>query len=455
MRARPNEIAAVTALAFALCVAAPAFAADEGPEATWGNEVWSIPFTGQASGGTLMLCDTLNRNTRCAILETTPGESAESVARRLAQVINETDPFEWLSDVRLSGPRPSMVSSSGGTLRGLLAGGYIIAGTETGLGIPPPPVSLTCNYVPSSDAVVFKWRNPPGGYDRLRLVLNWDNYNHTGGMSIPGTAESYTLDLRARAEGMAADLDLWLIGLRKEIPSNAAAMHVSNNVQEELSGVPFTCGVAPNWTAWSLDGPGAAKAAMESKPALMNRAGISYNAVDRADKKPYVQVIQSDGEAGGTGGVARTFLGLTPGDTYRVTVRVNTMPFLSNRPSLRPLGPPRSLRPDETPDWSCSVHVACGGPAARNLTARQMAGLDTLPDGAKGPSADEVRHFEHQLATNHKYQDCTKQLVLPEGADSITVWVRFTSRRKGDAVAINDVKLEYLGPQHPPTTSQP
>jgi hypothetical protein len=66
-----------------------------------------------------------------------------------------------------------------------------------------------------------------------------------------------------------------------------------------------------------------------------------------------------------------------------------------------------------------------------------------------------VARYHAHKTTRDRYEDCAKQLVLPEGADSITVWVRFTSKRKGDAVAINNVKLEDLGRQQPASTSQP
>jgi hypothetical protein len=68
-----------------------------------------------------------------------------------------------------------------------------------------------------------------------------------------------------------------------------------------------------------------------------------------------------------------------------------------------------------------------------------------LPCPRNYPEAASVARYHAHKTTRDRYEDCAKQLVLPEGADSITVWVGFTSKRKGDAVAINNVKLEDLG----------
>src|SRR3972149_6140741 len=98
-------------------------------------------FTGEASGGTFMFCQYLGDRAECATVETIAGEPAEMVIERLANVIDETNPFDW-------GGFPlgeKLVTSSGCELKGLvgMCNPYIIAGTEVGLGIPQPPHSLT------------------------------------------------------------------------------------------------------------------------------------------------------------------------------------------------------------------------------------------------------------------------------------------------------------------------
>jgi hypothetical protein len=350
-----------------------------------GQSRCKIPFTGTASGGTLVLAGTLNRNASAVAVETAPGETAESVARRLAQRLNE-EPW-W----GMSHPGREVARSSAGTLLNLPGdlADYMIAGTEHGLGIPPPPTSLTCNYDSSSGALILRWSNPPGGYDTLRLIWNWDKYNHRGGAAFPGTTDSYTMDLRnAPPEKKIADLDIWLIGLRKGIPSDAAAMHVSNSVQQELFGIPFANDTAPNWTAWSLGGPDATKPEMATRQMWVPK-GRLYDSVRSADRKPYQQVIRGAGEAGGTGGVSRRFLGLFPGHIYRITVRLNTM----------------STSLKDNADWSYSFHAVAGDAAKGNLTARQMAGLDALPDGDKGPTAGQVCQYDAHRTTQGKYEE--------------------------------------------------
>lgn len=50
---------------------------------------------GTASGGTLTIVEIINRKPRNVSIITAPGESATSVAQRLANAINDLDPFKW------------------------------------------------------------------------------------------------------------------------------------------------------------------------------------------------------------------------------------------------------------------------------------------------------------------------------------------------------------------------
>lgn len=98
-----------------------------------------ITFTGEASGGTLIISENLGRNAPYVAIETKAGEPAEKIIERLANTIEETNPFDWMitpiSDRKF---KERIVTSSGGELKGLVGdcGPYIIAGTEIGLGIP-------------------------------------------------------------------------------------------------------------------------------------------------------------------------------------------------------------------------------------------------------------------------------------------------------------------------------
>jgi hypothetical protein len=226
---------------------------------------------------------------------------------------------------------------------------------------------------------------------------------------------------------MVDDVDVWVVGVRKGVPSNAAAIHINRSVQEELYGIPFTNSIAPNWTAWSAE-DGDTKVELATTEGLTNSKGNRYNGIKKSGEKPYQQIIRTARE-GGTGGVARTFLGLTRGHAYRISVRMNTIAKV-----------PRAV------EWSYTLHFACGS-AETKLSPRQMAGLETLPDGTKGPAAGRVAGYTQAITSRGKYQEQAKEVVLPEGADAITIWLRFTSGKRGDAVAVDYVKLEDLGKQ--------
>jgi hypothetical protein len=389
----------------------------------------AIPFIGTASGGELILGETLNRNALHVALHTRKGESAESVARRFVEALHEADAHgndcTWLSVVAV-----------GGTLEGLLGsdgrGDYFLAGTENGLGIPEPPVSLTACYDEPGRRVNVRWTNPKGRYDSIAMILNWHRYDYRAERALPGAASSYEIDLMTEIPHPidVKDLDVWLVGYRANVPSNAAAIHVSGNTQEELFGIPFANGTAPNWTGWCLHGPPARNVKMGRRAHLANATGNRrYNPARTPDTKPYEQVMTIAQEGGGVVGVARSFLGLTPGHTYRISARLNT------------------VRMEPSGDWSYSFHAVAGDAARASLTARQMAGLDALPDGSKGPTAARVWRYDAHRTTRGRYEERTKELTAPQGADCITVWLRFTSKNKGDAVAMDNIKLEDLGKQ--------
>lgn len=389
-------------------------------------------FTGEASGGTLIMWDNLGRNARYVAVETKAGEPAKTAIERLAEAIDEANPFDWLGFP--TGKK--LVTSSEGELRDILGScaDYMTAGTETGLGIPQPPHSLTTNYDPNLKRVSLRWINPLGAYDSIRVRTNWSNYDHTGGTKVQGNSESYVIDLNKYPVDMS-DLDILVIGVRNDIPSNAAAIHINNNIQEELFGIPFTSGLAPNWQRWSLDNAeGAINPQMGIRSEMTCAKGRVYNPITTADKKPFYQIINV-GDKGGTGGVYRKFIGLTPGHTYRVKARVATL-----------------SEPNEK-NWSISVHVAANGSDGRDLSPRQMAGLDALPCGEKGNAAGRMALYDSSFITKGKFTEIStdkvmsgsqiKDITLPQNVDSITVWVRCVSSA-GLSAAIDWISLEDL-----------
>ncbi|MDD5326543.1 MAG: hypothetical protein PHY02_01865 [Phycisphaerae bacterium] len=380
-------------------------------------------FTEKASGGTLIMSDTLNRNTPYVAIETVAGESAETAIARLAEAIDNTNPFDWFGFP--TGKK--RVTSSGGELRGVLGGcgDYLFAGTETGLGIPRPPHSLTANYDLQLKKIALKWNNPPGGYDEIIIKFRWSNYDHMGGDGLAGDAESYIIDLD-KMPANTSDLDILVNGVRNDIYSSAAAIHINNNIQEELYGIPFSSGLAPNWQRWSLDANEAGiKPQMGIRDELTTVKGRRYNSITMADKKPFYQIIESSVQ-GGTGGVYRKFIGLTPGHTYRVKARMAALSELKGKKQ------------------SVSVHASAGCA----LSPRQMAGLDALPGGKKGSDACKLKNADSKTITKGKYGEYSDDITLPQDSNSITVWLRYTGKGAG-SVGLDWISLEDLSVKKP------
>jgi len=122
------------------------------------SETTYISLEGTATGGELILAKTSGRNPKSVAINTNPGESAQSVLGRLVEAFGATDPFNW----HLS-PGQTQVTAKENKLEGLLGskGEYFVAGTEKGLGIPEPPLSLSCSYDSGKDWILLQWENPP------------------------------------------------------------------------------------------------------------------------------------------------------------------------------------------------------------------------------------------------------------------------------------------------------
>jgi hypothetical protein len=166
---------------------------------------------------------------------------------------------------------------------------------------------------------------------------------------------------------------------------------------------------------------------MGKRDEMVNRRGNKPNNCMAPDRKPFYQLVTA-ARAGAAGGVRRDFLGLTPGHTYRVTVRASTMDL------ARDVG-----------NWSCTLHAAPFGGDGKGIGAEQLSGLAALPDGSQGESAGLAARFDPRKTTGGAYEECTKDVLLLQGMDSIAVWLRLTSQTPGDKVAVDYVKLEDLG----------
>jgi hypothetical protein len=409
-----------------------------------------ITFTGEASGGTMMLCQSSRGMERCISVDTMPGEPAEQVISRLADAIEETNPFGWLIVRNSKGPNRRSVTASGGTL--ILPGfcGYTIAGTEIGLGIPQPPHSLTCNFHPDTNTISIRWINPsPDEYDSIVIGFN----RVIQGAHLSGKVESYDVNLiyeQSRnndndndnelhkmlsqmgspsysLSDITADLNIRVIGTRNGIHSNVVAIHLKNNIQEELCVIPFTSNIAPNWQPWVLDnneGKIHFEQGVRKEYAKITELSDPVNA---PETKPFYQIIKT-GDKGGTGGVFRKFIGLTPGHTYRIKTRVAVL-----------------SEPNEK-NWSVSVHAAPNAANKRNFTARQMADFDALPvpGAAIKLAADHTKGRFAEISTGHSIDGQEiKDITLPAGTDSIMIWVKCVGP-SGLSAAIDWISLEDL-----------
>ena len=390
-----------------------------------------IPLRGYASGGELILASTLNRNTGYTTIETVPNEPASSVVKRLAEAINKTKPFYWDTHKVNWG----IITTTDAYLDALLGSSerYIFAGTERGLGIPRPPRSVTAKYDENNFRFVLRWRNAPGGYDHITVLLKWKNNILQETDFIPGDAEEWVLDFKEKwwytdidiAE-MLSGLDMWIFGTTDDIPSNAAGIHVRKNIQEELFGLPFAEGTAPNWTAFIADNRKTADVAMGVREELTaSDSNPYYNAINTRDSKPFYQIIRADPT--GASGVMREFLGLSPGHTYRLSIRINTLETK-----------------DKVGDWSYSFHAA-PTMSGNTLNHRQLAGVEALPEGQKGPDAARLVELGPQKTTRRKYNEFGADVTLPPGKDAITVWLRLMGDNPEVAVAMDYVSLEDLG----------
>jgi hypothetical protein len=392
-------------------------------------ETHSITLKGNASGGVLKLVELLNRNARYVLISTTVGEPAESVANRLASVLNESNPFGWWGNIgRASeGNRVIVNGDSLERLPGSL-GMYVLAGTEKGLDIPSPPLSLSCSYDADKDQIVLHWINSPEGYDDIFVIMG----NPPLPYKVPTEAlTKYVIDNKG---GDIGGRNFCVVGFSGGVPSNAAAIYLSGNAQEELFGIPFTNNVAPNWTAWStakkID-----KVYFEQGDKYPNLR--LYNPVKGLLSKPYYQVINPPPK-GVVHGVYRRFLGLNPGHTYRLIACLSTLEMDSIKG-----------------DWSFSLHAVPNGPDGKDLTGQQMAGLAPLPGGRSGPQAGRIAvhgpgnttkgAFDLVFSGDKNAGDPqSSHITLPAGVDTITVWVRFRCSDPKGKVGFSGVRLEDI-----------
>jgi hypothetical protein len=380
-----------------------------------------LTLNGTADGGIMSLALVRQRWPACASIQTTRGESSESVVRRLAEKANVSDPFCWRSlgglPITYAGAGPS-AQAEGKTLS-LPGGGYVFTGNDRGFLIPKPVCSFSGSYDPEKQQINFNWINPVDQYDRIQV----------SGLTLPPGTTSCVFDWKGEDTSDIFPGWLGVVLQRGEIGSPPASINLRTNSQEELDAFPFYMGLAPNWSAWlDSNNSDAVKLEQGTKPEVPPKGLI-----DGPDDKPFYQIVKTT-QKGVQGGVYRRFLGLRPSHTYKVEVRLNT------------------LKMDAiTNDWAFSFHAAPDNPDGTGLTTAQLAATAALPDGSKGAAAGRAALYGPGVTTKGKWVKRStsepgpgleiKNLTLPAGVTSITVWLRH-SGANSTGVGMDWIRLE-------------
>lgn len=375
-----------------------------------------IALNGTAKGGVVSFMEVAPIEAGFVSVVTTQGESAEVVLQRLVDEIVRSDPFNWHNSPE---SRRYWMKIAGNTLTLPSVGWrYCFSGIDKGFAIPKPVLSVSGSYDAERQQVSLSWINPPETYDVIQV----------GSLTFPPNTTNCEYKCQL---GKRKHMSFGLVrGKRGETLSPPASVIINTNSQEELDTFPFYMGIAPNWSSWSDN---------TDADAVKCEQGIKAD-VDmrvRGDPwdKPLYQVIKTT-QTGVQGGVWRRFLGLKPGHTYKVEVRLNTLQMDAC-----------------TNVWSFSFHASHDNPDGEGLTVAQMAGNAALPDGSKGSAAGCVARYEPGVTTKGEWKKRStdkpgpgleiKNITLPENVTSITVWLRH-SGADSTGVGMDWIRLEDL-----------
>lgn len=403
----------------------------------------SISLSGASSGGTLTLMRVPGLGNPYAVVSNRPGETAESVASRLAFEVATCEALKnpFPRGIRVSGqamPSPLLEAGSaslrliGGQSAPGGGGGWMLGGSETGLGIPPAPTSLSAWFDPSSGFTTLHWVNPPGGYDRVSIVVGATPF-----VFVPGQTTSYELETRGGGLG-SPDMTRFggyfcVVGEKAGVPSNGVVIRANNRRVEALMNVPFSRGTAPGFTGWRFHTPSNALTFEEGR---FPGAGPGVSLRSSGDGAFY-QILKGSGTF--QGGVCRRFLGLPRGHSYRISARM-------------------AASGGGAGAWSLSFHAAQGPVVDSEPTAAQMAGQQPLPDGRSGPAAGRIALLDSSTAREIPWSPyrsaadapptapSTDVTLLPAAGDSIAVWFVLRGERVDNVTScIDSVAIEDLG----------
>lgn len=386
----------------------------------------TIPFVGNSSGGTLTLMKAPLVNYPYIEVTNHAGEGANVVIRRVVDALDHSKECKDYYGTKLVvDSTETSLQLSGGSNAGL--GAWIIGGSERGFNVPDAPKSVSAQV--RAREIVVNWINPDSIYDSITVVT--EGYSWRG---LPGNQTHFEYPLEALNPLMnITSFCFIVVGTKRGMPSNGSGVWVRKRVeQQSLMNAPFTKGLAPNFSAWSSKRPDGGSVVMEE--GLLNGVGPGQS-VRGLKRNGFYQVIKGVGQF--DGGVWRQFLGLTPGNTYRVSTRMNTMQM-------------------EDGDWGFSLNATHDFPHGDGLTSQQMAGVEVLPDNSKGPDAGMVARYDSNLRTSGKWVTISSgaktaerpgsDVTLPAGITSLTVWFRFEGSSSNEtAVAFDSLSIEDLG----------
>jgi hypothetical protein len=271
-----------------------------------------LELKGKANGGDLVLTSPPGVCAEISI-KTAPGESAEVVAGRLYAALKAAP------DVASEFMRPGEAGVTGGVISGmrepLYWGPELLAGSETGLGIPPPPRSVTLRYDFKADEILILWETSSKDVD---ASLPWalgglaafpDNIQRSGSVRrfIFQNASSF---MKMNHGGFP----MTVINYSGRTPSAGSSVQLTGNRLDEVNESPFPGrAVAPNWESYVATKDGSR---VEFKEGVMQ-------GWRRRVHQYYQEFRVSSGAEDGRYrfGVWRKFLGLTPGRMYRVGLK--------------------------------------------------------------------------------------------------------------------------------------
>jgi hypothetical protein len=402
----------------------------------------SISLRGTALGGTVTLSPLNIAQVPYVEVATLAGEPASTLIQRLAEALGKCEPCqaECFPGNCVVLVKPDQILLRKGGMQGFP--NWVLGGSDLGFDIPKPPVAVSVNE--TTNGIAMRWINAETDYDAIRILLNGESLQ-----KLSGSASEWVCDPQRdpgvgfwrSGHGKASSIVyFWLVAYRKGTPSNGVGVRLGGNngekgVQETFLTVPFTAGVAPGFESWQQCDT-AKKVILQQRNHPLMKPAASPRQDAFIGVQPFAQSLTGRGDC--RGGVVRRFIGLPSGHTYRVSTRVRVVETSGS-------------------NWLFSVHAAAHRPAHPNLSAAQLAGIETLPDGDSGPKAGQIARFDATTQAGDwvtrssgetARDDSGGDVVLPPGADSLTVWFRLEVGGDSQAtVAVDLVRLEDLGPR--------